>query len=519
MEEAGEPESPPEAPTTEPPPPQACRFFLEGRCRFGARCRQPHPGATAPARPSCEAEAEAEAGIKKPPLRTASDVIQRIRWDPRLDPADFSVGYADRFLGVLEEPFNSFCWDEPLAALGPGSLAVPQHRVRYFRFRGRIVWDRASRTDHVFGSGSAEGRGPTILDALDVLEDGEAHEAGDVLGDEDAHEAGNVHSSRDSLRDGDAQDDAHRTRKRHEVDVSGAREAQDCVAAPYAGAAPAGGCRETARTGPTEGDLVLAGVSMDAQKLVGARSQASPRMEPRKVQKPTAKDRTREKQPPTGDLPQTQERCQVEWGPGTWPKDSREATVARALAPRQLRPTHFVALMVTDPGLQAGVAEAQEELVRRMPSCAAFMVPPQTLHLTLALLRLAGPGDTAAALRALRHALSAPGLQAPPQLRFRQLVLLGPHVLCALPSPSLENMAQVLNQRLEAEGLRVLQPPGGLHPHLTLAKVPQGSQDHLPTPGFSPEQELGSQLLSQLWLCCMGRAGGTYQPLAEVPLQ
>ncbi|KAM5296739.1 leukocyte receptor cluster member 9 isoform 2-T2 [Glossophaga mutica] len=519
MEEAGEPESSPEAPTTEPPPPQACRFFLEGRCRFGARCRQPHPGAAALERPSCWAEVGA--GIKKPPLRTAAAVIQRIRWDPRLDPADFSVGYADRFLGVLEEPFSSFCWDEPLAALGPGSLAVPQHRVRYFRFRGRIVWDRASRTDHVFGSGLAEGRGPTILDALDGgdgLGDGVAHETGDAHGDgdEDAHEAGDVHGDEDALRDGVAQD-THRTGKGYEVHMPGAREAQDCVAAPCAGAAPAEGCREPVRTGPIEGSLVLAGASMAAQKVAGARSQASPRMEPEGARKPAAKDRTGEKQPPTEDLPQL-DRCHMEWGPGTWPKDSREATVARALGPRQPRPTHFVALMVTDPGLQAGVAEAQEELVRRTPSCAAFMVPPQALHLTLALLRLAGPGDTAAAVRALRRALSAPGLQAPPQLRFRQLVLLGPHVLCALPCPSLENMAQVLSQRLEAEGLRVLQPPGGLHPHLTLAKVPRGSQDHLPTPGSSPGQELGSQSLSQVWLCCMGRAGGTYQPLAEVPL-
>lgn len=159
----GQPELPQEAPATEPPPPPACRFFLEGRCRFGARCRQPHPGAPAP--PDCEAQPEARA--KKPPLRTAADVIQRIRWDPRLDPADFSVGYVDRFLGVREEPFSAFCWDEPLAALGPGVLAVPQHRVRFFRFRGRLVWDRASRTDLVFGSGSTAGRGPTILDALD----------------------------------------------------------------------------------------------------------------------------------------------------------------------------------------------------------------------------------------------------------------------------------------------------------------------------------------------------------------
>lgn len=187
----------PEDPAVEPTPPPACRFFLEGRCHFGARCRHSHPGAPEPARPS--GGARAEAGTKKPPLRTAAAVIQRIRWDPRLDPADFSVGYADRFLGVCEEPFSAFCWDEPLAALGPGVLAVPQHRVLYFRFRDRVVWDRASRLDQVFGSGSAEGRGPTILDALDG---GTAQVSGDV----------------------------------HDDDAQGAWEAQDFVAAAPAGA-------------------------------------------------------------------------------------------------------------------------------------------------------------------------------------------------------------------------------------------------------------------------------------------
>lgn len=99
--------------------PAVCRFFLEGRCRFGARCRQPHPGAPAPS----PVVTQPEAGSKKPALRTAADVIRRIRWDPRLDPADFSVGYTDRFLGVQEEPFCAFCWDEPLAALVPAEGA------------------------------------------------------------------------------------------------------------------------------------------------------------------------------------------------------------------------------------------------------------------------------------------------------------------------------------------------------------------------------------------------------------
>ncbi|XP_036288380.1 leukocyte receptor cluster member 9 isoform X2 [Pipistrellus kuhlii] len=505
MAAAGEPASTPEPPAAEtppPPPPPACRFFLEGRCRFGARCRQPHPGAPAPAQPKGGAEAEAGAGTKKPPLRTAAAVIQRIRWDPRLDPADFAVGYADRFRGVLEEPFGAFCWDEPLAALGPGALAVPQHRVRYFRFRGRIVWDRDSRTDHVFGSGSFAGRGPTILDALDALGDGEGQDGTDA------------HAPRtgEMLDSGDEQG----------VDTPGTREAQDCAAAPPSGA-PAGGLGPPPWTGP-QAEAGSRGTSVKAQELGGAGSPASPPKEPGRARKLAAKARTREARTvaapgqPLGGSSETTECCQEEWGTEAWPQAGGEASAARATAPRQPRPTHFVALMVTEPGLQAGVAKAQEELVRAAPLCAAFLVPPQALHLTLALLRLGGPGEAVAAISALKHALSDPGLPVPPQVTFGQLVLLGPHVLCAPPSPSLENMAQVLGQRLEAEGLRVLQPPGGLHPHLTLAKVPRGRQGHLAVPGPSPGQELGSQVLRQLWLCRMGRAGDAYQPLAEIPL-
>lgn len=499
MAAAREPASSLESPAAETPPPPACRFFLEGRCRFGARCRQPHPGDPPPARP----RGGVGAGTKKPPLRTAAAVIQRIRWDPRLDPADFAVGYTDRFLGVVEEPFGAFCWDEPLAALGPGSLAVPQHRVRYFRFRGRIVWDRDSRTDHVFGSGSAEGRGPTILDALD----GE-----DLLGDR-------VRDDTDEPGTGQAPDSGD---ERGAEDAAGTREAQACAAAPRSGV-PAG-LGQPPGTGPEAGSPVLAETPVKAQGLGGAGSPASPPMEPERALTLAAKAGTREAQAvaapgqPPGDFSETKEGCQVEWGTEAWPEPGGEATAARATAPRQPRPTHFVALMVTEPTLQAGVAKAQEALVRAAPSCAPFLVPPQALHLTLALLRLGGPGETAAAVSALKRALSDPGLQVPPQVAFRQLVLLGPHVLCAPPSPSLENMAQVLSQRLEAEGLRVLQPLGGLHPHLTLAKVPRGSRGHLAMPGSSPGQELGSQLLSQLWLCRMGRAGDTYQPLAEIPL-
>lgn len=463
-------------PTAEPAPPPACRFFLEGRCRFGARCCQPHPGAPAPPSRGAESEAGNEAGAKKPPLRTAAAVIQRIRWDPRLNPADFAVGYADRFLGVREEPFTAFCWDEPLAALGPGVLAVPEHRVRYFRFRGRVVWDRASRTDLVFGSGSAAGRGPTILDAL---------------GGEDAR-CGGAHDGREDAHGAieDAQDggSAHEGAAAAPADTGTERQAPDCT-------------------------------GLEARERRRAKGQAALRTELERALKPgTAEPRSGAAQTASGRSPAGFPATEGDWGSGAWPSEGGEAAGAQATEPRQPRPTHFVALMVTDPGLQAGVTKAQEELVRAAPSCASFLVPAGALHLTLALLRLTGPGEVAAAVGALRRALLAPGLQAPPQLTFRSLLLLGQHVLCAPPSPSLQAMAQVLSQRLEAEGLRVVGPRGGLHPHLTLAKVPHGSQVGLPEPGFSPTQELGSQALEKVWLCRIGRAGDTYQPLAELPL-
>ncbi|XP_025124101.3 leukocyte receptor cluster member 9 [Bubalus bubalis] len=523
MAAAGGPEPPAGVSVAEPGPPPACRFFLEGRCRFGARCRQPHPGAPAPPQPQPRGEALDQAKAKKPPLRTAEAVIQRIRWDPRLDPADFSVGYVDRFLGVREEPFLSFCWDEPLAALAPGVLAVPQHRVRYFRFRGRLVWDRASRTDLVFGSGLAAGRGPTILDALDGED---AHGPGGESDGVNAHRPGDVHDGGDRSRDAHGNGHASDGEDANSVgdalggeDTDGTGGALDSVAATRLGT-DAGGPVQPAQTRlraalAEAGRLTPAGVSARTQEWESADpgGQASPWMAPGGALQPSAAATARAMETRGGKPPESFSETGTEWGPGIWPVDRGAAA---AVGPRQPRPTHFVALMVTEPELRAEVAKVQEDLVRGSPACAAFTVPAEALHLTLALLRLAGPGEMAAAVTALRRALSDPRLEVPLRLRFGCLVRLGSHVLCAPPSPPLESLAQRLSQRLEAEGLRVLQPLGGIRPHLTLAKVPQGA--HVCLPEVSPRQELGSQPLGTLWLCRVGRAGGTYQAVAELPV-
>jgi uncharacterized protein (UPF0248 family) len=112
-----------------------------------------------------------EAALPKPPIRTkaaststpvsttklrpASDVLNRLRWDPNLDPTDYIIGYEDRFLGAKEislEKWKTEQTDEEF---------IPQHRILYFRKKfndeGELIWERATRIDKVFGSGAGAG--------------------------------------------------------------------------------------------------------------------------------------------------------------------------------------------------------------------------------------------------------------------------------------------------------------------------------------------------------------------------
>jgi uncharacterized protein (UPF0248 family) len=83
-------------------------------------------------------------------MRDAEQVISRIRWDPQLSVDDFTIGYLDRFVGVIEKPFSSFSWED-IASVDYDVLAIPQHRIQYFKYRGTKVWDKNVRLDNVFG--------------------------------------------------------------------------------------------------------------------------------------------------------------------------------------------------------------------------------------------------------------------------------------------------------------------------------------------------------------------------------
>ncbi|XP_068215768.1 uncharacterized protein [Palaemon carinicauda] len=162
-----------------------CAFYLEGKCRFGENCFNLHPedvsieetkGSTKGEwkkksdkrrKPRLKSEEEEEEAGKKPSMKTAGDVRKRIQWDCDLKKEHFVVGYLDRFVGVVEKPFTAFTW-EHLATVSIDQLAIPQHRIQYFKYRGTKVWDKNERLDNVFGS---TGSNVTIQEVMEQVDE------------------------------------------------------------------------------------------------------------------------------------------------------------------------------------------------------------------------------------------------------------------------------------------------------------------------------------------------------------
>jgi len=99
-------------------------------------------------------------------MKTAADAVNRIQWDSQINKEHIIVGYLDRFVGIKECLFNTFDWgDIVLADLG--ALAIPEHRICYFKYKNEVVWDKSQRLDNIFGS---TGSKITIYDEIIRLE-------------------------------------------------------------------------------------------------------------------------------------------------------------------------------------------------------------------------------------------------------------------------------------------------------------------------------------------------------------
>ncbi|XP_067882008.1 leukocyte receptor cluster member 9-like isoform X1 [Heterodontus francisci] len=489
---------------------KACSFYLEGRCRFGAQCRNLHPsgdreclqgaetlptgtetGAERPPtgtetgaeRPPTGTEAGAqtpptgtetgvkrpptgtEAGIekparravgaKKPPMRTAGEVVSRLRWDTELCPEEFTIGYLDRFVGLVEQPFGAFSWED-LASAEQGALAVPEHRIQYFKHRGRTVWDKTRRLDDVFGS---TGGGRTIRELLGAA--GQQGDAQDGVRRGDAQDGGRHGDAQDGGQYGDAQDGGQYGDAQHGGQHDGVK---DC----------------------NLDDRVI-GDDVRGYNIIGAH-----------------------------DIT----HCDDDGAQG-------DQACSLGLPPSPgSRPNYFVAARITSKEFQLATRELQARLTEALPDFGGCCVPLSRLHLTLCPLRL----DHLAQLEAARSALRQLGWEGrrllPPALLldFGELQDFGGRVLYTSPRGSglaqLGRLAEELGRRFRELGLCVLgpqdRPSGGVPLHVTLAKLSRSySRQH---PGVRllpelyrewPQPQFGCQALEALSLCETRGVGGT----------
>ncbi|CAL1542445.1 unnamed protein product [Lymnaea stagnalis] len=146
-----------------------------------------------------KSEEEEDENKKLPSMKTADDVVKRIIWDDNLEKDDFIVGYVDRFKGLVEKSFSDFTWED-LASLDNDVLAVPKHRIQYFKYKTVKVWDKTRRIDNVFGS--AEGTKTIDVVMKEFEEMGGLQPAGGAVADRT-----NSNSETDADSSDDSDDD------------------------------------------------------------------------------------------------------------------------------------------------------------------------------------------------------------------------------------------------------------------------------------------------------------------------
>ncbi len=65
-------------------------------------------------------------------MKPFHEIVNKIKWDNKEKIDDYIVGYYDRIIdGIIETSLSSFLESE-----------IPEHRARYIKNNGKIIWDR-----------------------------------------------------------------------------------------------------------------------------------------------------------------------------------------------------------------------------------------------------------------------------------------------------------------------------------------------------------------------------------------
>ncbi|MFJ6718249.1 poly(A) polymerase [Streptomyces sp. NPDC091259] len=88
-------------------------------------------------------------------MRTSEELYHQVRWDPRFDPARFTLGLLQRGAAPKRVPLPSFV---------PGG-DIPWHRVLFVEADGELVWDRTTGVDRIDVTRAGRVRDPRLLRA------------------------------------------------------------------------------------------------------------------------------------------------------------------------------------------------------------------------------------------------------------------------------------------------------------------------------------------------------------------
>ncbi|XP_031694007.1 leukocyte receptor cluster member 9 [Oncorhynchus kisutch] len=511
-----------------------CQFFLLGKCRFGNGCRRSHstptldnPEAVIDQENRKEGEkegklkkkakgnktnqpkdTEGKGSTKKSRMRTADDVISRILWDPSVEPADFVVGYVDRFLGVLERPFSEFNWDtDPCDCDYSSELALPRHRIQYFTHRGCRVWDRNNRTDRVFGStgqclaapfGQEEEQEQVTQEQQDQKNDHrESREGQDGIITTEGEE---------SLIKQDVENEHLEERNQSKTSIQVPESTR-----PGTGSTPLNQQEARRESEPLEEEVGKDSVLVViADQMSLSQSESESRGEEGETGEEWKDYWDGEKGPDLAQCPSVPVEQRTERGGGR---------------PSKRKPTHFITFRANTPSILSSFQHLQEELTSLLPSSAPHWLPPSSLHVTLCLLVLPGPAEVTAAgemLQRFAYLDRNPPVAVSFPLKLKHF---GGKVLYLSPQP------QPHLQQLNAGLQEAFREQGWLHRdsfnpryHLTLAKV----KDQEGARVFEGVGELkvgkgvnfGRLPINRLHLCSMGMTGdGFYETLCLVNLR
>ena len=361
-------------------------------------------------------------------MKQAMDVVSRILWDDSLNSSHFTIGYLDRMLGVVEKKFEMFSWED-VASVDYNTLAIPKHRIQYFKYKDVMVWDKNKRLDDVFGTTG----GKTIDEVIEKYE--RDHPEEEAAGGAAAAAAPNQNYDND-YEDEDSDDD---------------------------------------------GITINTGYQLQNAAAPGLTTAAHVNAKPEEEEE---------------EAPWEPSKDDKYWGP-------------------KKRPTHFLALRITDPDVVAAAAKLHEVILNIEPKYAECVIPPERLHITLACLGLDSEDDIAKAREVLG------------ELKQELLENWQPH----LSSVSFEDVGNFFHSVLYAkviaedkfmkfvDHLRAVMVTSGVEirdvfeftPHMTLVKLKRqlGREvlhtrylDHRLYTELSGSK-LGSQIVDNIYLCEM----------------